>query len=112
MALGGLYIIPQDDGALAEWSFANAAHHIDISRVIFELVQVRIDQYILDPFDPKNMGQWVYWHQLTHDAQNQVLGLKGWNLTAVNFNDPGDLRDWVYAHADEHYKAGAILGLG
>ena|SRR5215475_2059911 len=103
---------PKDPASMAIWSFANQAHHIDIRRVLFEQTGLTYDQFILDPFDPKEIDRWVYWHQNMHESQNALLGIQGYDLTGVDFEDPDGLKDWVYNHANEHYQAGQILGLG
>mgnify|MGYP001562264443 CR=1 FL=1 len=94
------------------WSFTHAAHHKDINRVVFELGGSALPEYILDPFNPNDMNTWLYQHQLMHDAQNAVLGIAGFNLTRVDWEDQGDRDAWLWNHAQEHYQAGAILGLG
>jgi len=112
MAVGFLFTVPQDPGELAQWSFANMAHHVDIARVIFEKGGGRIDQFLLDPINLGDPAQWVYLHQLAHNQQNRILGIQGQDLTGVDFTNPDIFESWVYIHANEHYQAGAILGLG
>jgi hypothetical protein len=112
MAVGVLYMIPSNFETLAQWSFANQAHHLDIARVIFEKQNVRVDQFLLDPFNPYDPSIWIYLHQQVHNQQNQALGIQGQDLTGVDFNDPDSLGDWVYVHANEHQQAATILGLG
>jgi hypothetical protein len=115
MAIGILYDVPNSSNLLADWSFANAVHHTDVSNAIFRLNNnMRIDQFILDPFDPDNLDQWSYLHQATHNAQNQILNIQGFDLTGVDFKDPDAdaLKNWIYAHAQEHNQMATILMLG
>lgn len=97
---------------LATWSFSNAASHRDINRVIFGLTGDILPDFVLDPFDPRDMTIWLYQHALMHNAQNAVLGIAGFNLSNVNWGDQADLDAWLWNHGQEHYQAAAILELG
>lgn len=67
--LANLYNVPGTDEERAQWSFSHMAHHRDINARIYLLVKVALPEYILDPVDVNNVGQWEYQHQLMHDAQ-------------------------------------------
>ena len=112
MAVASLFEIPKSAGDLQVWSFANAAHHRDINRVVYELQQVQLPDFFLDPFDPSDMDDWLYQHQQMHNAQNAVLGIAGFNLLELNWRDPEELLNWMEQHALEHVAAGQILNLG
>lgn len=115
MSIAALYNIPVSPDQLAVWSFANATHHADIVRLIFQANGRVLDAYVLDPFDPQNpagMQAWVYQHQVMHQQMDAVLGISGYDLTDVDFTNQGSLAGWIQSHASEHVQAAKILGVG
>jgi hypothetical protein len=111
MAIGD-FSFPPDKNSFPSWSFAHAAHHIDIQNAVFNLNGVRLDNWILDPFNVDDPGVWAYYHQVMHNQFNQQLGIQGEDLTDIDFSDPDVITDWVYANLNEHQQAAAILGIG
>lgn len=111
-ALLVLYETPKTQGDLSVWSFANAAQHRDINRIIFETTGDILPDFVLDPFDPNDMNAWLYQHQVMHNAQNAVLGIAGFNLTELDWNNPAELGSWLWNHGQEHFQAAQILELG
>ncbi|MDE2099001.1 MAG: hypothetical protein KGL39_17235 [Patescibacteria group bacterium] len=110
--IAGLYNVPSTQTELEQWSFAHAAHHIDINRAIYEKTGITLASYVLDPFDLNNPGVFLYQHQLMHEAQNGILEIKGYNLLDVNIKDQSEFAGWIWLVADEHYQAAQILGIG
>ena len=110
--LADLYNVPATDQERAQWSFAHMAHHRDINRRIYELVKIALPEYILDPVNPEDAGDWEYQHQQMHDNQNAVLGIDGQDLTGVDWKDPRILAGWIFLDANEHVQASAILEIG
>lgn len=114
MALAALLNIPGTAEELAQWSFAHAAHHLDIINAIYHASGLVMPQYILDPFNPKDpnsVESWTYLHQQMHQNQNLVLGIEGQDLTEVDWQDPGLLAGWIQANFAEHLEASKILGV-
>ncbi len=114
MPIAALYEDPDTQG-LTSWVFAHMAHHRDIIRVLYELQQVQLQEFSLDPFDPKdkdNLDTWLANHQTMHNDMDRVLGIAGYNLLQVDWGDRAALAVWLENHADEHYQAGQILNLG
>jgi len=110
--IADLYNVPGTDEERAQWSFAHAAHHRDINRRIYELIAVALPEYIMDPVNPDDSGEWEYLHQLMHDNQNPLLGIFGQDLTGVDWKDQRLLAAWVFLNANEHVQASNILGIG
>lgn len=110
--VAGLYNVPSSERELQTWSFIHAAHHIDINRILYQLLNVNLDGYVLDPFDPKNPDTFLQNHQTMHKQMDVFLGISGYNLLAVDMTDEGQFTNWIRLNADEHYKAANILGLG
>lgn len=111
-AVADLYNVPSTDTERAQWAFAHMAHHRDIIRRLYELVGVTLPEYSLDPVDPSNTGQWEYQHQLMHDAQNQLLGISGFDLSEVSWKDQNLLTGWIWLNGNEHLQAADILEIG
>lgn len=116
MSLASLYNIPQTRDQLAVWSFSNAAAHLDIIRVLQQKTPgAQFTAYVLDPMDPEDpasMEQWLTQHQVMHTEMDAALGIQGFDLSEVNWQDQGQLAGWIQSHASEHLQAGQILNLG
>jgi len=112
VSLAALFNVPQTPDQLAEWSFVNAAAHLDINRVILQTRSIVIPAYVLDPINPNDMQTWLYQHQIMHQDMDAVLGIAGYDLLDVDWNDKGEFAGWIAAHANEHVQAGQILNLG
>jgi hypothetical protein len=110
--VAGLFNVPSTQSELNTWTFAHAAHHVDINRVIFQRTGVALASYVLDPLDPNNAEVWLYQHQLLHQAQDAILGIEGYDLLDVDLKDQDQLAGWIWVNADEHYKAAQILEIG
>lgn len=115
MPIAGLYEYPQDQADFSQWSFAHMAHHRDIIRLVFDQQGVELQEYSLDPFDPKDrngLATWLANHQVMHQDMDEALGIAGYNLSQVDWNDRAAMSVWLENHGDEHYQAGQILNLG
>ena len=110
--VAGLFNVPSDDPELLTWSSIHATHHRDINRVIFQLLGTTLDEFILDPFNPGDAGEWLQNHQIMHQQMDALLGLSGYNLLAVDMTNREQFSNWVFLNADEHFKAANILGIG
>jgi len=112
VALAVIYELPRGKDDWPFWSFCHAANHYDIVRVVFEKASVELSTFLLDPMDPDNMDQWLYWHQTMHNQMNAVLQIQGNDLLNLDWRDPGDFQEWITFNGNEHYQACQILGLG
>lgn len=112
MSVAALFEMPRDTKSLMSWSFAHAAHHRDINRLIYQTYGRTLAQYALDPFDPDNMETWLHQHQIMHQNQNATLNIQGYDLNSVTWSDTRSLSAWLQANGNEHVQAGRILKLG
>jgi len=110
--LADLYNVPATDEERAQWAFAHMTHHRDINRKIYELVSISLPEFILDPINPNDTGQWEYQHQLMHDNQNALLGIQGQDLTGVDWKDSRLITAWIWLNVNEHVQASNILEIG
>lgn len=111
-AVANLYNVPGNDQERATWSYSHMAHHRDINRVIYQLIGLALPEYLLDPIDPNNPGPWDDLHQAMHDQMDQVLGISGFNLLGVDWNNQELLASWIFLNATEHKQAADILEIG
>jgi hypothetical protein len=111
-AVAAIYNIPEAESDLLQWSFCHAAHHADINRRIYELTGAVLNSFVLDPFNPLDTGVWSYQHQQMHAEMNAVLGISGFNLLGVDWEDQGIKTGWIFLNAQEHFQAANILGIG
>lgn len=112
MAIASLYNIPTVPKELDDWSFFHMVHHRDVNEEIFLLTGIHIDEFALDPIDPKNPGQWEYQHQAMHLAVNNVLGISGFDLSDIEFTQPDKFAGFIQSNASEHVQWANILGVG
>lgn len=114
-AVAAIYNVPSTKDELDAWSFAHAAHHNDIIRRLLELGVAKggsLDQYVLDPFNPKEPGVWLYQHQVMHQQMDPLLGIDGFDLLDADFSSQDNFAGWVWLNAQEHFQAANILGIG
>lgn len=112
MAVAALFNVPSTRDELNSWSFAHAAHHRDISRLIYQAFNISLAEFVLDPINPEAIETWAQQHQQLHTEMDAVLGIAGFDLLEVDWKDRNELAGWIYLNAQEHYQAGAILQLG
>lgn len=110
--LADLANVPSTDEERAQWSFAHMAHHRDIAARIYTLVKVALPEYILDPVNPADTGEWEYQHQIMHDNQNALLGIDGQDLTGIDWKNQNELAAWIFLNMSEHFQASDILEIG
>ena len=111
-AIAALYNVPSTEPEFNTWAFAHAAHHRDIDRAIYMATGTEVQAYVLDPFDRANPGVWLYQHQLMHQNEDAILGISGYDLLDVDWNDQNQLAGWILLNATEHMQAANILRIG
>ncbi len=113
--IAGIYNVPASPEEFMEWLFVHAAHHQDIVSQIYNDFNFVMPQYLLDPFDPSDKAStriWAYQHQTMHSIQNGILGINGFDLLDVNWQDKDEVEAWIELNADEHLQASNVLGIG
>ena len=111
-SVASLYNVPSTQDELNDWSFAHAAHHRDINRIIYQRLKLELPEFVLDPLDINDTGTWLYQHQAMHTNQDAILGISGYDLLDVDFKDKNEFAGWIFLHADEHVQAASILEIG
>jgi hypothetical protein len=100
---------PRDATELAVWSFSHMAHHRDIIRIIFQITGIQLNEFILDPFDPREDDSWVAQHQVMHQQMDGILGIVSYDLSVLDWSDPSGLASWMESNRLEHDQASLIL---
>ena len=111
-SVAAIYNIPTNDQERAAWSFAHAAHHADIIRVIYQITKIALPQFVLDPFDINNMSVWADQHQQMHEQMDEILGISPFNLDEWDWKNKDTLAGNIFNNASEHYQAANILEIG
>lgn len=115
MALAAFQDQPKTPEEFATWSFAHAAHHLDIIRGIeATLPNTFLNMYIIDPLNPLDQEQlknWLFKHQQLHFDMNNTFGIASSNLIELNYTDPGAFNTWMTQNFTEHQLLSQILGI-
>lgn len=111
-SIASLYNVPSNRPELDSWAFAHMAHHRDINRLIYQLTGTSLPEYILDPLNPRDGGVWLDQHQKMHENMDAILGIAGYDLLDVDFEDSAQVAGWILLNASEHQQASDILGIG
>jgi len=112
MSIAALFNVPRSETELSQWAFSHMANHRDIIRVVYELVAVALPEYLLDPINMNDVGTWERQHQTMHQQMNTLLGLEGFDLLGIDWNDQNKLAAWIQLNAVEHRQASDLLRLG
>jgi hypothetical protein len=113
LSLPALYAQPQDPEDWQAWAFNHAANHYDwIPAITTQKNVTGLQQFILSPIDPNEVGMFLYNHQIAHDQANAVLGTQGYNLLFLDVRDPDQFAEWLRLNGDEHVRISAALGIG
>ena len=114
-SIASLFNVPGTEPELETWSFAHAAHHRDVNRILYQIFKVVLPEYVLDPFNPKdqdNFQNWLYQHQNIHQATDAILGVSGFDLTDVDWSKDNERAGWIYLNSNEHFQWANLLELG
>lgn len=111
-AIANLYNVPSAPPEWQGWSFAHMCHHRDIIRRIIELTNIKLDEFVLDPFNPAEAGVWFDQHQIMHQQMDTILGIAGFDLSEVDFKNEQEKSAWIWLNSSEHKQAADTLGIG
>lgn len=108
MPLASLFAVPKNQGDAGAWSFAHLDHHRSLNAAVMAKYGVKIPEYPIDPFGD-NVADL---HQLWHNDIDAVIGVQGFDLSDVNWEDEGQRTGWIWLNATQHRNEGNILGVG
>lgn len=109
MAVADLFNIPSTDEEMAKWSFIHMAHHREVNFAIQQKYGIDLPEYPLDPVSLDDAQSFLNQHQEMHNNSDAILGVAGFNLSEVDWNDPGKRAGWIYLNAILHVAEGSAL---
>ena len=112
MSIAALFNVPEDQRTLNTWGFAHMANHRDIIRALNTDYGTNLSEFILDPVDFENSGDWERQHQVMHHEMNAVVGLSGFDLLGLDWKNENRRAAWVLLNATEHRTISDFLRLG
>lgn len=112
MGLAALQNYPVTPSDFAEWAHSHAAHHFDIIRRINEVYGENLSSFILDPMNPEDMVTWSANHRIMHREMQTILGIPGYDLSDLDWQDPRGTEIWLNRNFVTHAAAGQILDIG
>lgn len=112
MSLANLVAPPPTDRGFQEWLFYHQQDHLQIVQQIQIVKGIILPSYVIDPMDPVDFKGWAQRHQNYHNDMNAILGLDGFDLQEVDFNDDQAKQDWMWQNFSEHRDVHKALGGG
>ncbi len=110
MSLANLFNRPDQETEI--WAFSNQDAHRLLVESIRENFGLRLNLYPIDPFPiDGNRNDWLRAHQTMHNEFTSVLGISGFDLTSLDFDDERQVQAWTFLHAVEHRDAAQLLGI-
>jgi hypothetical protein len=106
--------VPNTEQEWSDWAFSHQDHHRLMHAYVEQTFGISLPEYVLAPFnrnDPADLQRWLYQHQISHDQQDALIGVSGFNLNSANFNDPNQLRQWIFTNNGLHYDEGQATGV-
>ena len=110
MALAAILSPPSDVPGFFIWAQAHASHHYNCVSAASVKLSRQFSNFVLDPFDPENMANWLQQHQQMHQDMDLALGLTGgYDLSELDWKDPST---WFTQNYAEHQAWAKILSVG
>jgi hypothetical protein len=110
MSLVDMFNVPNDPLEMARWSSLHAIQHRLTNFVILRDYNIALPEYILDPVNLADPAAFLDQHQQMHQNVDQLLGISGFDLTDVDWNDPGQRAGWIYLNAQLHTSEANATG--
>lgn len=110
MAIADLFNVPGNEREKDHWDLHHADHHQRLIAYIFATTGRTLAEFVLDPFVVQN-SQAGYQHQQMHNDLGAILGLGSYDLTDVNWKDPGQRASWIWLNAQAHVALAEKTGI-
>ena len=101
-SVADLFNVPTTDQEMWAWSFQHMAHHRDLNASILRLTGIALPEFILDPVNLADAQSFLNQHQQMHNNTDAILGIAGYDLTEVNWDDPANRAGWIFLNATLH----------
>lgn len=111
MSVADLANVPNTDEEMVKWSALHAYHHRQINGAILLIHDIALPEYILDPVNLADPQAFLNQHQQMHQNTDQVLGIQGYDLTEVDWNDLGQRSGWIWLNFQLHVAEANATGV-
>lgn len=112
MAVANLANVPTTDAEMAAWSFSHMAHHRDLADYVLQKYGIMLTVYLLDPINTTDAEGFLYQHQTMHNDVDAVLGLDGYDLLGVDWQNLEEREAWIRLNFQSHYAEAEASGVG
>lgn len=110
MSVADLFNIPSTNTEMAAWSFQHMAHHRLINAAIQQTYSIDLPEYILDPVNLADPQAFLNQHQEMHNNTDRLFNISGFDLTDVDWSDPGQRAGWIFLNAQLHVAEADATG--
>jgi len=111
MGLPNLLYPPTGESGWREYWFQHFQDHLDILQAIQKDFNVKLTEYIIDPWVDSDKDGILERHQQYHNDFNAALNLPGNDLSDVDFKKENEVKAWLYLNFVEHQSAHQSLGI-
>jgi hypothetical protein len=111
MSLAILANVPDTPEAMAEWSFAHMAHHRDMVTKIYQLYNINLPIYALDPVNLDDPTNFIDTHQVMHNDIDGLVNLPPYDLTGVDLTNFEQRESWIWLNFQSHLAESQALGV-
>lgn len=104
--------MPDRESGAQEWEFWHARDHEAIRAGIQQFGAGNLPSYVLNPIAPWGTDAWAEAHQQAHNDANSALGLRGSDLSDINWTSRAEEDEWLYLNFSEHAAMHQAIGIG
>lgn len=85
--------------------------HLEILEAIQKAANIKLTQYLIDPWLDADKERILEAHQQYHNDFNGILGINGSDLSEVDFTKQNEVKAWVQINFQDHMNARSALGI-
>lgn len=111
MSVADIFNLPGNAQELQSWSTLHMIWHRDMNRRVFQVFNIVLPEFILDPADFSTRSDFLQAHQTMHNNLDALLAVASYNLTDVDMEDPSQRAGWFQAHAELTRTESNTLGV-
>ena len=111
MGLPNILTPPGGESGWSEYWFQHFQDHLEILEAIQKQYNVKLTEYLIDPWLDSDKEGILERHQQYHSDMNAALKLAGNDLSDVDFKKGNELKAWIYLNYFEHSNARQTLGI-
>lgn len=89
----------------------NFQDHLEILEAIQKQYNVKLTEYVIDPWLDSDKDGILERHQQYHNDMDGILRIEGNDLSTVDFKKDNEVKAWIQIHYQEHLNARTTLGI-